>query len=70
MELSHPDHPRLTCRHYGQTLAIDQMLLEYPILEESRDEYCAAASLKILFETIPGPCIVEFLGETRPLYLM
>ena len=41
--------PPATCHHCGQTLTIDHMLF----LQEIRDEYYTAYSLKTLFEKIP-----------------
>ena len=44
-------------------LTIEQILLEYMALQQSRDEYYIAHSLRTLFETIPEACIIEFLRE-------
>ena len=62
--------PPTVCHHCGQTLTLDHMLLECAVLEESRDEYYTADSLKTLFETIPEACIVEFLREAGFFYLI
>ena len=62
--------PPTTCHHCSQTLTIDHMLLEYAVLQESRDEYYIADSLNTLFETIPDTCIVVFLREARFFYLI
>ena len=55
--------PPTACQHYGQTLTIEHMLLECTVLQQIRDEYYTAESLRTLFETIPEACIVEFLRE-------
>ena len=62
--------PPTACHHCGQTLTIDHMLLECPVLQECRDEYYTADSLNTLFETIPKTCIVEFLREVGFFYLI
>ena len=62
--------PPTACHHCGQTLTIDHMLLECPVLQECRDEYYTADSLNTLFETIPETCIVEFLREVGFFYLI
>ena len=62
--------PPAACHHCGQTLSIDHMLLECAVLQECRDEYYIADSLKALFETIPETCIVEFLREAGFVYLI
>ena len=59
-----------TFHHYEQSLAIDQMLLECAILQESRDEYYTVDAMKTLFGAIPGPCILQFLSETLILYMI
>ena len=41
--------PPTACHHCGQKLNIDHMLLECAVLQECRDEYYAAASLKLSF---------------------
>ena len=46
------------------------MLLECVALQEIRDEYYTADSLKTLFEKIPETCIVEFLREAGFFYLI
>ena len=53
--------PPTACQHCGQTLTIKHMLLECTVLQQIRDEYYTAESLRTLFETIPEACIVEFL---------
>ena len=58
------------CRHCGQTLTFDHMLLECALLQECRDEYYTVDSLNVLFETIPETCIVEFLREAGFFYLI
>ena len=62
--------PTIGCRHCGQTLTIDHMLLECALLQECHDEYYTVDSLNALFETIPEACIVEFLREARFFYLI
>ena len=62
--------PPTACQHCGQTLTIEHMLLECTVLQQIRDEYYTADSLRILFETIPETCIVEFLREAGFLYLI
>ena len=62
--------PPTTCHHCAQTLTIDHMLLECAALQEIRDEYYTADSLKTLFEKIPETCIVEFLREAGFFYLI
>ena len=62
--------PPAACHHCGQTLSIDHMLLECAVLQECRDEYYTADSLKALFETIPETCIMEFLREAGFVYLI
>ena len=61
--------PPTTCHDCGQTLTIDNMLLECTALQEIWDEYYTADSLKTLFEKIPETCIVEFLREVGFFYL-
>ena len=56
--------------HYEQTLAIDQMLLQCAILQESRNKYYTVDALKTFFGTIPRPCILQFLSETLILYVI
>ena len=46
------------------------MLLECTVLQQIRDEYYTADSLRTLFETIPQTCIVEFLREAGFFYLI
>ena len=58
------------CQHCGQTLTIEHMLLECTVLQQTRDEYYTAESLRTLFETIPEACIVEFLREAGFFYLI
>ena len=53
-----------------KTLTIDHMLLECAALQEIRDEYYTADSLKTLFEKISETCIVEFLREAGFFYLI
>ena len=53
--------PPTACQHCGQTLTIEHMLLECTVLQQIRDEYYTADSLRTLFETLPETCIVEFL---------
>ena len=60
--------PPTGCHHCGQTLTIDHMLLECPLLQECLDEYYTVDSLNALFETIPETCIVEFLREAGFFY--
>ena len=62
--------PPTGCHHCGQTLTIDHMLLECPLLQVCRDEYYTVDSLNALFETIPETCIVEFLREAGFFYLI
>ena len=45
--------PPTACQHCGQTLTIEHMLLECTLLQQIRDEYYTADSLRTLFETIP-----------------
>ena len=51
--------PQTVCHHWGQTLTIDHMLLEYAVLQECLDEYYTVDSLNTLLKTIPETCIVE-----------
>ena len=51
--------PPTACQHCGQTLTIEHMLLECTVLQQIRDEYYTADSLRTLFETIPETCIVK-----------
>ena len=60
--------PPTACQHCGQTLTIGHMLLECTVLQQIRDEYYTADSLRTLFETIPETCIVEFLREAGLFY--
>ena len=46
------------------------MLLECTVLQQIRDEYYTADSLRTLFETIPETSIVEFLREAGFFYLI
>ena len=62
--------PPTACQHCGQTLTTGHMLLECTVLQQIRDEYYAAESLRTLFETIPESCIVEFLREAGFFYLI
>ena len=62
--------PPTACQHCGQTLTIEHMLLECTVLQQIRDEYYTADSLRTLFETIPETCIVEFLKEAGLFYLI
>ena len=62
--------PPATCHHCGQTLTIDHLLLECAALQEGRDEYYTADSLKTLFEKISETCIVEFVRQAGVLYLI
>ena len=55
--------PPATCQHCAEILTVDHMLLECVALQEMREEYYNTDSIKILFETIPEVCIVEFLRE-------
>ena len=60
--------PPTACQHCGQTLTIEHMLLECTVLQQIRNEYYTADSLRTLFETIPETCIVEFLREAGFFY--
>ena len=62
--------PPTACQHCGQTLTIEHMLLECTVLQQIRDKYYTADSLRTLFETIPDTCIVEFLREAGIFYLI
>ena len=62
--------PPTFCQHCVQTLAIEHMLLECTVLQQIRDEYYTAESLRTFFETIPEACIVEFLREAGFFYLI
>ena len=62
--------PTSPCRHCGQTLTSDHMLLECAVLLETRGEYYTADSLNTLFETTPHTCIVAFLREDGFFYLI
>ena len=62
--------PPTGCHLCGQTLTIDHLLLECPLLQECLDEYYTVDSLNALFETIPETCIVEFLREVGFFYLI
>ena len=46
------------------------MLLECTVLQQIRDEYYTADSLRTLFVTFPETCIVEFLREAGFFYLI
>ena len=46
------------------------MLLECTVLQQIRDEYYTAESLRTLFEMIPEVCMVEFLREAGFFYLI
>ena len=58
------------CQHCGQTPKIKHILLEYTVLQQSRDEYYTVDSLRTLFETIPEACTVEFLRKGGFYYLI
>ena len=62
--------PPTACQHCGQTLTIEHMLLECTVLQQIRDEYYTAESLRTLFGTITEACIVEFLREAGFFYLI
>ena len=62
--------PPTACQHCGQTLTVEHVLLECTVLQQIRDEYYTAESLRALFETIPEACIVEFLREAGFFYLI
>ena len=62
--------PPAACQHCGQTLTIEDMLLECTVLQQIRDVYYTAESLETLFETIPEVCIIEFLREAGFFYLI
>ena len=62
--------PPTACQHCGQTLTIEHMLLECTVLQQLRDKYYTAESLRTLFETIPEACIVEFPREAGFVYLI
>ena len=62
--------PPTAYQHCGLTLTIEHMLLECTVLQQIRDEYYIADSLRTLFETIPDTCIVEFLREAGFFYLI
>ena len=62
--------PPTACQHCGQTLTIEHILLEYTVLQQSRDEYYTVYSLRVLFETIPEACIIEFLREAGFYYFI
>ena len=74
LQLDRPDTHRDThttgCHHCSQTLTIDHMLLECPLLQECRDEYYTVDSLNALFGTIPEICIIKFLREAGFFYLI
>ena len=65
-----PRGPPTACQRCGQTLIIEHMLLECTVLQQIRDEYYTAESLRTLFETIPDACIVELLRESGLFYLI
>ena len=44
--------PPTACQHCGQTLTIEHMLLECTVLQQIRDEYYTAESLRTLFDII------------------
>ena len=46
------------------------MILERAALQEIRDEYYTADSLKTLFEKVPETCIVDFLREAGFFYMI
>ena len=46
------------------------MLLEWAVLQETRDEYYTADFLKTLFEMIPETYILEFLRQAGFFYLI
>ena len=60
----------ITCHHCGQSLTIVHMLLECAALQEIRDKYYTADSLKTLCKKIPETCIVGVLREAGLLYLI
>ena len=62
--------PPTACQHCGQTLTIELVFLVCTVLQQIRDEYYTADSLRTLFETIPETCIVEFLREAGFFYLI
>ena len=62
--------PPTACQHCDQTLTIEHMLVECTVLQQIRDKYYMADSLRTLFETIPETCIVEFLREAGFFYLI
>ena len=65
--------PPTAWQHCGQTLTIEHILLECTVLQPSRDEYhhdYRIDSLRTLFETIPGACIIEFAREAGFFYLI
>ena len=62
--------PPTACQHSGQTLTIEHMLLECTVLQQIRDDYYTAESLRTLFETILEACIVEFMREAGIFYLI
>ena len=62
--------PPTACQHCGQTLTIEHLLLECTVLQQIRDDYYTAESLRTLFETIPDACTVEFLREAGFFYLI
>ena len=62
--------PPIACQHCDQTLTIEHMLLECTVLQQIRDEYYMANSLRTLFETNPETCKVEFLREAGYFYLI
>ena len=62
--------PPTACQHCGRTLTIEHMLVECTVLQQIRDEYYTAESLRAHFEIIPEACIVEFLREAGFFYLI
>ena len=58
--------PSTACQHCGQT----PLSMYAPVLQQIRDEYYTADSLRTLFETFPETCIVEFLREAGFFYLI
>ena len=62
--------PPTACQHCGQTLTIEQILLECTVLQQCRDEHHTVDSLRTLFETIPEACMIEFLREAGFYYLI
>ena len=62
--------PPTAYQHCGQTLTIENILMECTSMQQSHDEHYTVDSLRSIFETIPEACIIEFLREAGFYYLI